>query len=192
MPMNIARASSIGNPAAATTTPPSSEEYVFQSRLTVCTSSAVVTDQKPASSGSSSKLSVQWIGQPLRSSLKSSCGGPSCHSSRPVSSTLFRSRPTVAMRTSEIAALDVLESYWLSGQFRGDEVAPRKCRRRARLQARLRRLVYDGRLAPATGSDPAAAARAGRALLRLGGDAGELPGAPAAGRVGTSRPRRDQ
>ena len=51
---------------------PSSEEYVLKSRLTVCTSSAVVTDQKPASSGNASKRSVQWIGHSLRISLKTS------------------------------------------------------------------------------------------------------------------------
>ena len=45
MPMNIARVSSIGNTSLTAVTPPSSDEYVCQSRLTVCTSSAVVTDQ---------------------------------------------------------------------------------------------------------------------------------------------------
>ena len=50
-PMNIARTSSSGKISANTVTPPTSEEYVSQSRLTAWTSSAVVTDQKPASSG---------------------------------------------------------------------------------------------------------------------------------------------
>ena len=45
-------------------------------------SSAVVTDQKPASSGYSLKRSVQWTGHSPRSCLNSSCGGPSSHSSR--------------------------------------------------------------------------------------------------------------
>ena len=49
--MNIARASSSGNVSNTAVTPPSSEEYVRQSRLTVCTSSAVVADQYPASAG---------------------------------------------------------------------------------------------------------------------------------------------
>ena len=52
--MNIARESSIGSTPPAVT-PPISEEYVRQSRLTVWTSSAVVTDQKPSSAGSSVK-----------------------------------------------------------------------------------------------------------------------------------------
>ena len=49
--------------------PPRSDEYVSQSRLTAWRSSAVVTDQKPASSGYSVIFSVQWTGhsraQPL-------------------------------------------------------------------------------------------------------------------------------
>jgi len=71
----------------------------------VCTSSAVVTDQKPGSSGNSSKLSVQWIGHFSRISLNASCGGPSSHSSGSVSSTLSisLSRPTVAIDASSLA-----------------------------------------------------------------------------------------
>ena len=45
MPMNMARVSSIGKTRDTAVMPPSSEEYVFQSRLTAWTSSAVVTDQ---------------------------------------------------------------------------------------------------------------------------------------------------
>jgi hypothetical protein len=118
MPMNIARASSIGKPAAAMTTPPSSEEYVSQSRLTVCTSSAVVTDQKPGSSGNSSKFSVQWIGHLPRICLKASSGGPSSHSSRSVSSTLLMSRPTVATESLQSSPMrNARRSYWPRGQF---------------------------------------------------------------------------
>ncbi len=97
MPMNIARASSIGKPPAARITPPFSEEYVCQSRLTAWMSSHVVTDQNPASSGNSSKLSVQWIGHLSRICSNASWGGPSSHSSRSVSSTSLMSRPTVAI-----------------------------------------------------------------------------------------------
>src|SRR5947199_10180539 len=47
-------------------------------------SSALVTDQKPSSSGYSVIFAVQWTGQPRRSCLNVSCGGPSSHSSRSV------------------------------------------------------------------------------------------------------------
>ena len=57
--------------------PPTSEEKVCQSRLTSCTSSAVVTDQKPSSSGYSVMPSVQCTGHSERSRRNSSCGGPS-------------------------------------------------------------------------------------------------------------------
>src|ERR687897_933005 len=91
MPMNIARTSSSGMIASVSAvTPPSSDEYVFQSRLTACTSPAVVTDQNPASSGYSVIRDVQWTGHSARSRLNSSCGGPSCHSSRSVTSTSSR------------------------------------------------------------------------------------------------------
>ena len=62
-----------------------------QSRLTACTSSAVVTDQKPASSGYCSIFSVQCTGHLPRISLNSSYGGPSSHSSVCASSTLLMS-----------------------------------------------------------------------------------------------------
>ena len=51
MPMNIACTSSSGNWWVSPVTPPRSEEKVCQSRLTVRTSSALVTDQSPSSSG---------------------------------------------------------------------------------------------------------------------------------------------
>ena len=52
MPMNIAWISSSGMIALVSAViPPRSDEYVCQSRLTACTSSARVTDQKPSSSG---------------------------------------------------------------------------------------------------------------------------------------------
>src|SRR5450755_259633 len=54
-------------------------------------SSAVVTDQKPASSGNSVSRSVQWTGHSARRRANSSCGGPSIHSSRSVTSTCSRS-----------------------------------------------------------------------------------------------------
>ena len=72
-----------------------------QSRLTVWTSSAVVTDQKPSSAGRSLKnCSVRWIGHSARMRLKTSCGGPSSHSSSSVSSMLRMSPSTVAIETS--------------------------------------------------------------------------------------------
>ena len=49
--MNIEVISSSGIAWVSAMQPPRSEENVRQSRLTVCTSSAVTTDQKPASSG---------------------------------------------------------------------------------------------------------------------------------------------
>jgi hypothetical protein len=50
--MNIAVTSSSGMIAfVSAVMPPFSDEYVCQSRLTSSTSSAVVTDQKPASPG---------------------------------------------------------------------------------------------------------------------------------------------
>src|SRR5258705_3212058 len=53
-------------------------------------SSALVTDQNPSSCGYSVILSVQWTGQPWRSCLKVSCGGPSSHSSRSVTRRSFK------------------------------------------------------------------------------------------------------
>src|SRR4051794_8360514 len=60
---------------------PLAEENRFQSRLTSRTSSGLVTDQNPSSSGES-LISPQWTGHPRRSRLKSSCGGPSAQLSR--------------------------------------------------------------------------------------------------------------
>ena len=97
MPMNIARTSSSGKISANTVTPPSSEEYVSQSRLTAWTSSAVVTDQKPASSGYWSMRSDQCTGHLPRISLNSSYGGPSFHSSPDASSTPSIPGSTVAI-----------------------------------------------------------------------------------------------
>src|ERR1700735_3632791 len=57
------------------------DENVSQSRVTVWTSSALVTDQKPASSGDCAIPALQFTGHLLRSSRNSSCGGPSRHRS---------------------------------------------------------------------------------------------------------------
>ena len=62
-------------------------------------SSAVVTDQKPASSGNSSKLSVQWIGHSRRICLNDLVRRSVGQSSASVSSTLLMSRPTVAINS---------------------------------------------------------------------------------------------
>ena len=67
-------------------------------------SSAVVTDQKPFSSGYSVTRSVQWIGHWLRICLKTSCGGPSAHIAFSAKSTFSRSLETDAIWTSPSSA----------------------------------------------------------------------------------------
>ena len=62
IPMNIACISSSGMIASVSSVKPVADENVSQSRETAWTSSAVVTDQKPASSGYSVIFDVQWTG----------------------------------------------------------------------------------------------------------------------------------
>jgi hypothetical protein len=88
IPMNIAWVSSSGRIAWVIAVTPCADEYVSQSRLTACTSSARVTDQKPSSSGYSGKCGVQWIGHSARMRLNRWYGGPSIQwATRSLSST---------------------------------------------------------------------------------------------------------
>ena len=98
-----------------------------QSRLTASTSSAVVIDQNPASSGNSVIRFVQCTGHSPRSRANSSCGGPSSHSGPSVTSTSSRSRESTSMLCTPLSA-DMaigtsvlaeggLESYWPAGQY---------------------------------------------------------------------------
>ena len=87
-----------------------------QSRLTVWTSSAVVTDQKPGSSGYSLMRSVQWTGHWLRNCLNSSCGGPSSQSSRSATSTLSRSLANGRHRDLQIVVADPVAAIILAAR----------------------------------------------------------------------------
>src|SRR5947208_2827202 len=85
-------------------------------------SSAVVTDQKPSSSGNSVIPSLQCTGHWPRISRKSSCGGPSSQYSRSPTSTSFSFLPTVAIQTSD-------SPYGLGGDILATWTAARQARR---------------------------------------------------------------
>ncbi len=100
MPMNIDRMSSSGMIAfVIAVIPPRSDEYVSQSWLTSWMSSAVVSDQYPASSGYSVILSDQWTGHSARIRANSSCGGPSFQRSRSPTRTSSRDSCVPSMVT---------------------------------------------------------------------------------------------
>src|SRR4051812_33322179 len=139
MPMNIARESSIGKiDSLIAVTPPSSDEYVAQSRLTVAMSSGRVTDQKPFSCGNSLISEVQCTGQLARSSLNSSCGGPSSHRSRSRTRTSFREEAGWAAIPARYRKLDTLSGARRAARSDADDRQPA-----AQLAARQRALLAD-------------------------------------------------
>src|SRR4051812_25768422 len=87
-------------------------------------SSGRVTDQKPFSCGNSVISDVQCTGQLARSSLKSSCGGPSSHRSRSRTLTSFRVSGWAAIRAS-YRKLDTLSGFGRS-RARGAHRARRR------------------------------------------------------------------
>ncbi len=118
--MNIEVINSSGIAWVSAMQPPRSEEKVRQSRETAWTSAALVTDQKPASSGYS-LISSKWTGHFDRISLKIACGGPSCQCSISGMSIASRSIPVsvsgAMRRFLSRSAGGAAAAYWLPGQF---------------------------------------------------------------------------
>src|SRR5437763_7536738 len=121
-------------------------------------SSAVVTDQNPASSGNSVIALDQCTGHSFRIWRNTSWGGPSSQYSGSPTSTSFRFLPTVAIQTSD-------SPYRLGGDILAIRSATRQARRPVHRQRPARRA---GARERARGErDLAQAATARRALDAL-------------------------
>src|SRR3954470_19361919 len=101
-------------------------------------SSGRVTDQKPFSCGNSLISEVQCTGQLARSSLNSSCGGPSSHRSRSRTRTSFREEAGWAAIPARYRKLDTLSGAPPAAESDADHRQPA-----AQLAARQRALLAD-------------------------------------------------
>ena len=111
-------------------------------------SSAVVTDQKPASSGYSVTRSVQWTGHSPRICLNTSCGGPSTHSSRSADEHVLeiagnRRHLDLPVVVADRAAI-ILAGRPGMARRSSAQLGRRRRRRRSRSSTAAARTAFDG------------------------------------------------